>query len=55
MPQHIVVTAYNPEWPNMFEMEAEKIRIRYISSHNPTRRTYSATLLFGITCELMRM
>ena len=26
MPQHIVVTAYNPEWPNMFEMEAEKIR-----------------------------
>ena len=26
MPQHIVVTEYNPKWPEMFEREAEKIK-----------------------------
>ena len=26
MPQHIVVTEYNPKWPEMFERESEKIK-----------------------------
>ena len=26
MPQHIVVTDYNPEWPHMYQEEEKKIR-----------------------------
>jgi hypothetical protein len=53
MAQHIIVTEYNPRWPELFLREAELI-IRFTFSSRKTRKTSGGIWRSGIICEPMR-